>query len=135
MLDSQEKRHCNATRPWNLPAYNGIFMYQNVDRSQTQFYPDDRYHPRYTQPVTVRPDGASVVIGVMKDDGPPEDDSVRLPDVPFEIIVPANMPYYAVNLEVWRRLKNGESRIGLDFTPSPQISSTIPILTTWRPRY
>ena len=104
-------------------------MYQDVDRSQTQFYPHDRYHPRYTQPVMVRPDWASILVGVMKDDGPRADDGVRLPDVPFEIIVPANLPYYGVNLEVWRRLEAGESLIGLDFTPPTEEQITIPTPT------
>jgi hypothetical protein len=98
-------------------------MYEVVDRSQTQFWPHDRYHPRYTQRV-MRWDGASILVGLMRDDGKLPEGAVRLPDVPFRIVVPATTDYRAVNLEVWARLEAGERSLSLDFTPiQPQAFS------------
>lgn len=87
-----------------------------VDRSQTQFWPHGRYHPRYTQRV-MRGDGATILVGSMRDDGTLPEGAVRLADVPFRIVVPATTDYRAVNREVWCRLEVGEKSLNLDFTP------------------
>jgi len=95
-----------------------IMAIQTVDRSRVQFWPYDRYHPRYDRDAFVRPDGASVLTGVMRDDGALPAGEVRLPEVPFRIVVPSSVDYKDVNIAVWRFLEVGVSNLDLDFTPA-----------------
>jgi hypothetical protein len=72
----------------------------------------------------MRLDGASILVGLMRDDGYLPEGAVRLPEVPFRIVVPATTDYRVVNLEVWGRLETGERSLSLDFTPiqTPAVS-------------
>jgi hypothetical protein len=69
-------------------------------------------------------DGATRCRGVMRADTPeglalP----MRPPEPPFDLMIPAGLSqaefHFKINVPIYYKLKNGESLIGLDFTPPP----------------
>lgn len=95
-----------------------------VNECYTRMRGDKFRRPDFTTMGTRESDGANIVTGVMRADTP-EGAKVYppLPDVPFSMIIPAGLSdwdfHQRVNVEIWYRLQNNETLMGLDFMPPP----------------
>jgi len=81
-------------------------------------------------------DGATRCKGWMRGDTPEAlRMSPRPSDVPFDLVVPAGLSqsefHFKINVPVYYHLKNGESLMGLDFTPPPPPPTPVQVQPNW----
>ena len=98
-------------------------MLKRVNECYTRLHGDVYRNPRFSSFERRVSDGANIVTGVMRADSR---ESVKadppLRDVPFRLTIPAGLSdwdFHQVNAEIWRRLRDNESLMDLDFTPLP----------------
>jgi hypothetical protein len=88
----------------------------------------DRYHrPEFTKIEIRERDGANLVEGWMRADTPEALETYPRPlDVPFSAAIPAGLndfAFHGVCTDMFYKIQNGESLMGLDYTPPPPVQA------------
>jgi hypothetical protein len=105
-------------------------MYKAVNECTTRIWSDKYHRPEFTK-IEIRAwDGANLVEGWMRADTPEAlKASPRPVDVPFSAAIPAglgDLAFHAVCTDMFYKIQNGESLMGLDYTPPPPPARTQP---------
>jgi hypothetical protein len=80
---------------------------------------DDSYHARNLRVMPASPE-TEIIEGIYVDDGYKPEGGPRRPDRPFRFLVPVDGDYSNINVQVFDRLRRGESLMNLDFSLAPQ---------------
>jgi hypothetical protein len=96
-------------------------IYQN--ECYNRMWTDELHRVQITKVEIREWDGANLVEGWMRADTPKALETYPRPvDVQFSAAIPAGMPYmdfHGVCTDMFYKIQNGESLVGLDYTPPP----------------